>query len=47
VFLAGAALVHVREMVQKANFNPDNAVTSIPDFLIPLTLIVLWFLAKK
>ena len=47
VFLVGAALVHVKEMIQKANFNPGNAVTTIPDFLIPLTLIVLWFLAKK
>jgi len=47
VFLVGAALVHVKEMIKKANFNPGNAVTTIPDFLIPLTLIVLWFLAKK
>ena len=46
VFLVGAALVHVKEMIQKANFNPGNAVTTIPDFLIPITLFALWFLAK-
>ncbi len=46
VFMVGAALVHVKEMIQKANFNPGKAVTTIPDFLIPITLITLWFLAK-
>ena len=47
VFLVGAALVHVKEMIQKANFNPGNAVTTLPDFLIPITLFALWFLAKR
>ena len=47
VFLIGAALVHVKEMIKKANFNPGNAITTIPDFLIPITLIILWFLTKR
>ncbi|NOX89814.1 MAG: stearoyl-CoA 9-desaturase [Calditrichaeota bacterium] len=47
VFLIGAAMVHIKEMLQKKNFNPGNAITTIPDFLIPITLFVLWFLAKK
>lgn len=47
IFLIGAAMVHIKEMIKKGNFNPGNAITTIPDFLIPVTLIVLWFLAKK
>ena len=47
VFLLGTALVHVKEMTQKANFSPGNAIMTIPDFLIPATLLVLWFLAKR
>ena len=46
VFLIGAALVHVKEMIQNKNFNSGNAITTIPDILIPATLIVLWFLAR-
>jgi len=45
-FLVGAALVHIKEMVQKGNFNPGNAITTIPDILIPITLFILWFLVK-
>ncbi len=47
VFLVGAAVVHVKEMIQKANFRPGNAITTIPDFLIPITLFILWFLIKR
>ncbi len=47
VFLVGAALVHVKEMIRKGNFNPGNAITTIPDFLIPLTLVLLWCLARE
>jgi len=47
VFLIGAAIVHIKEMLQKRNFNPGNAITTIPDILIPITLFVLWFIAKK
>ena len=47
VFMVGAALVHVKEMIEKANFNPGNAITTIPDFLIPITLVILWFLAGR
>jgi len=47
VFLVGAAMVHIKEMLKKGNFKPGNTITTIPDFLIPITLFVLWFLAKK
>jgi len=47
VFMTGAGLVHVKEMVKKANFSPGNTITTIPDFLIPATLLILWFLAKR
>ena len=46
-FLVGAALVHIKEMMQNKNFNAGNAITTIPDFIIPITLFVLWFMAKK
>jgi hypothetical protein len=46
VFLAGASIVHVQDMVRLANFNPGNAVTTVPDLLGPVTLIVLWVLAR-
>jgi len=47
IFLVGAALVHMREMVQKKNFKPGNALTTIPDFIIPITLFALWFMARR
>jgi hypothetical protein len=46
VFMVGAALLHAKEMIQKGNFNPGNAITTLPDLLIPATLFILWFLAK-
>jgi hypothetical protein len=47
IFLVGAALVHIKEMIKNKNFKAGNAITTIPDFLIPMTLIVLWFIAKR
>jgi uncharacterized membrane protein len=46
-FLLGAALVHIKEMKRHKNFNLGNSVSAIPDILIPMPLIVLWFLAQK
>jgi hypothetical protein len=46
IFLLGAALVHIKEMVHYKNFKAGNAITIIPDFLIPITLFILWFIAK-
>ncbi len=37
----GAAIIHIKEMVVKKNFKPYNAITVIPDILIPITLIIL------
>ena len=45
-FLLGAAWVHIKEMITKKNFNPGNAVSTIPDILIPATLTILWMLKK-
>lgn len=40
-FLLGAALVHLREMWKHRNFNRDNALSVLPDVLIPACLISL------
>ncbi len=45
-FLLGATLVHIKEMKKNKNFSPGNSISTIPDILIPGTLIILWFLSK-
>lgn len=45
-FLLGAALVHIKEMKLTNNFSPGNSISTIPDILIPATLIILWFISK-
>ncbi|WP_125767421.1 DUF6790 family protein [Lapidilactobacillus wuchangensis] len=45
VFLIGAGLLHISEMIRAKNFNPGNVVIVVPDFLIPLTLGILYWLA--
>lgn len=45
-FLLGATLVHIKEMKKNKNFSPGNTISTIPDILIPVTLIILWFLSK-
>ena len=42
-FLAGG--LHVHEVIRHKNFNFDNASTAIVDFLVPITLIVLFALS--
>jgi uncharacterized protein DUF6790 len=47
VFLWGAAIGHIREMVKEKNFNPGNAgVVFYMDLLIPAFLYVLLFTYK-
>ena len=45
-FLLGATIVHIKEMWKHKNFSPGNSISTIPDILIPATLIILWFLSK-
>lgn len=40
-FLLGAAGNHIKEMIEKGNFNPGNSIIVIPDILMPLTILVL------
>ena len=44
VFLIGAALLHIVEMKQKHNFNKGNVWIILPDFLMPLTIVILLIL---
>ena len=44
IFLIGAALLHITEMKQKHNFNKGNVWIILPDFLMPLTLVILLIL---
>ena len=43
-FLIGAAVNHIAEIGQSKNYNPGNTWIILPDMLMPVTLIVLWFL---
>ena len=45
-FLLGATLLHIKEMKKNKNFSPGNSISTIPDILIPITLIILWLLSK-
>jgi len=42
IFLIGAALIHINEMISKRNYNIGNTVIIIPDFAIPILLVVLY-----
>ena len=41
-----AGINHIREMVVNKNYHHHNAVTSIPDLLMPLSWIFLWICSK-
>jgi hypothetical protein len=47
VFLGGTAIVHVQQMMRLGDFAPGNASTVIPDLLGPVTLWLLWLLARR
>lgn len=40
----GAAIVHLKEMMKSKNFKPGNSIILLPDLIIPLSLIVLYFI---
>lgn len=44
VFLFGAALLHIKEMVKDKNFNAGNVLIVLPDIIMPLTIIILLWL---
>jgi hypothetical protein len=41
VFLIGAGILHIVEIIKSKNFNPGNTWIIIPDFIMPLTIIIL------
>ena len=43
-FLIGAGINHIRELMISHNTNAGNVVIILPDFLIPITLLVLLYL---
>ena len=43
-FLIGAGINHIRELITSHNTNAGNVVIILPDFLIPITLLVLLYL---
>ncbi|MFD1411112.1 DUF6790 family protein [Lapidilactobacillus gannanensis] len=45
VFLIGAGVLHIKEMMRDKNFNSGNVTIIMPDFLIPLTLGILYILS--
>ena len=47
VFLLGAAIFHIKEMVFESNFNSGNVVIIIPDVIMPVTLFVLQWILKR
>jgi hypothetical protein len=44
IFLIGAGILHIKEIIKNKNFNIGNTWIIIPDFLMPLTIIVLLLL---
>lgn len=42
----GASIVHIHEIIKSKNFKPGNAFQVLPDLLMPLTLIVLYYLSS-
>lgn len=47
VFLLGAAIFHIKEMIFESNFNSGNVVIIIPDVIMPVTLFVLQWILKR
>ncbi|MDR3596663.1 DUF6790 family protein [Clostridium sp.] len=41
----GATIVHIKEMIKSKNFKPGNAFMILPDLIIPISLIVLYFIS--
>ncbi len=41
IFLIGAGCLHIIEMIKKKNFNIGNTWIIIPDFIMPITIIIL------
>lgn len=46
-FYLGAAVNHIKEIIQISNYNPYNVIPAISDIIIPLTLIICWLLKAK
>ncbi len=44
IFLIGAAILHIIELVKNKNFNIGNTWIIFPDFLMPITIIILLLL---
>jgi hypothetical protein len=44
IFLIGAGIFHIIEIIKNKNFNIGNTWIILPDFLMPITIIVLLFL---
>lgn len=44
VFLFGAAILHIKEMIREKNYNKGNVIIVLPDILMPLTIIILLLL---
>ncbi|BCZ47376.1 hypothetical protein psyc5s11_34430 [Clostridium gelidum] len=42
----GATIVHIQEIIRSKNFKPGNAFQVIPDLLIPVSLIVLYYMSS-
>jgi hypothetical protein len=41
-----AAILHVKEVIQHKNYKFDNVSTGVVDFLVPITLLILYILSK-
>jgi len=41
----GATIVHVKEMIKSNNFKPGNAFIVISDLLLPVSLIILYYVS--
>lgn len=46
-FLFGAALMHIKELLQLYNYNVGNIIPILPDILIPMTIIILLIMKKR
>jgi hypothetical protein len=44
IFLIGAGILHIIEIIKNKNFNIGNTWIIIPDFLMPITIIILLLL---
>ena len=41
IFMFGAAILHIKEIIIQNNFSKGNVVTILPDIVMPLTIIIL------